>query len=98
MVSVYDFQTLLGYPGGGSRRWLLLTAGHTPVGLAFDQFEGHIRVERAAIVEESGGETQLHFVREIVTTAKLVRPVVHLPFVLEAIQKRARQGNLRKER
>jgi chemotaxis signal transduction protein len=94
IVPVYDLRTLLGYPRGGSQRWLILTAGETRIALAFDQFEGHTRVERTAIAEESGGETQRHHVREVVRTGTQVRPIVHLPSILEVIRKRARQENL----
>jgi chemotaxis signal transduction protein len=94
IVPVYDLRILLGYPRGGSQRWLILTAGKTRIALAFDQFEGHTRVARSAIAEEGAGETQQHHVREVVRTANLVRPIVHLPSILEVIRKRARQGNL----
>jgi len=94
IVPVYDLRTLLGYPRGGSQRWLILTAGETRIALAFDQFEGHTRVERTAIAEEGEGETQRHHVSEVVRTATQVRPIVHLPSILEVIRKRARQGNL----
>lgn len=94
MVPVYDLRTLLGYPRGGSQRWLILTAGETRIALAFDQFEGHSRVARTAIAEDLGGETQRHHVREVVRTADFIRPIVHLPSILEAIRKRARQGKL----
>ncbi len=94
IVPVYDLRTLLGYARGGSQRWLILTAGETRIALAFDQFEGHTRVARTAIAAEGGAETQRHHVREVVRTADFVRPIVHLPSILEAIRKRARQGNL----
>jgi purine-binding chemotaxis protein CheW len=94
IIPVYDLRTLLGYPRGGSQRWLILTAGETRIALAFDQFEGHTRVARTAIAQDSGGETQRHHVREVVRTAEFIRPIVHLPSILEAIRKRARQGNL----
>jgi len=98
IVPVYDLRMLLGYPRGGSQRWLILTAGQTRIALAFDQFEGHTRVARTAIAEEGGGESQRHHVREVVRTANLVRPIIHLPSILEAIRKRAPQGSLQKER
>jgi len=94
IVPVYDLRTLLAYPRGGLQRWLILTAGQTRIALAFDQFEGHTRVARNAIAEEGGGQTQRHHVREVVRTAGFVRPIVHLPSILEMIRKRARQGNL----
>jgi chemotaxis signal transduction protein len=97
IVPVYDLRSLLGYTRGGSQRWLILVAGQTRIALAFDQFEGHTRVARTAIAKEAGGGTQRHCVREIVRTAGFVRPVVHLPLILEMIRKRASQGKPQKE-
>jgi chemotaxis signal transduction protein len=94
IVPVYDLRILLGYACGGSQRWLILTAGQTRIALAFDQFEGHTRVARAAIAEEGGEETQRHHVRGVVRTATHVRPIIHLPSILEVIRKRAGQGTL----
>ena len=94
IVPVYDLRSLLGYSRGGLQRWLILTAGKTRVALAFDLFEGHTRVARTAIAAEGVGATQRQHVREIVRTAEFVRPIVHLPSILEAIRNRARQGNL----
>jgi purine-binding chemotaxis protein CheW len=90
IVPVYDLRTLLGYPRGGTQRWLILTAGETRIALAFDLFEGHARVPRSAIAEEIGSETRQNHVREVVRSASLARPIVHLPSILEAIRKRAR--------
>jgi purine-binding chemotaxis protein CheW len=94
IVPVYDLRTLLGYPRNGSQRWLVLTAGQTRIALAFDQFEGHTRVARTAIAEATGSDNQRHHVREVVRRAGFVRPIVHLPFVLETIRKQGRQGDL----
>ena len=93
IVPVYDLRALLGYPRGELQRWLILTAGETRIALAFDLFEGHARAARSAIAEENPGETRQH-VRGLVRTAGQVRPIVHLPSILEAIRNRARQGNL----
>jgi len=97
IVPVYDLRSLLGYTRGGSQRWLILIAGQTRIALTFDQFEGHTRVPRTAIAKEASGETQRLSVREVIRTASFVRPIVHLPFVLEMIRKRVPQGNLQKE-
>jgi len=98
IVPVYDLRTLLGYAGGESQRWLILTAGQARIALAFSQFDGHTRVARTAIAEESRGEIRRNHVREVVRTANFVRPIIHLPSILDAIAIRARQGNLQKER
>jgi purine-binding chemotaxis protein CheW len=43
LVPVYDLRRLLGYAGGPWPRWLGLLWTPTPIGLAFDSFEAHVR-------------------------------------------------------
>lgn len=86
LVPVYDLRALLGYPRGTVPRWFLITAA-TQVALAFDRFDGHLRVSRAAVSTGSAqrGATQLPCVREIVRTDAFVRPIVDMHAVLDAI-------------
>jgi chemotaxis signal transduction protein len=86
VLPVYDLRALLGYAKGLVPRWLLVIA-HTPVALAFDGFEGHLRVPHAAIAtvpdrNVSGRSPHIH---QIVRTDTLVRPIIHMASVLEAI-------------
>jgi len=96
-VVVYDLRVLLGYEGGEPSRWLVLTATDATVGLAFDEFEGHLRVPRDAIAVEEGpgrpGRAQ-----EVVRLAEVVRPIVRIPSLLDAITMRVRHGTAQKER
>jgi purine-binding chemotaxis protein CheW len=88
IVPVYDLGTLLGRAGEGSPRWLVLTAS-APVALAFDQFDGHLRVSREVTAVEQGSEPSPRRVREVVRTADLARPIVDIPAVLDAIKRQA---------
>jgi chemotaxis signal transduction protein len=45
IAPVYDLRTLLGYPGGPPPRWLLMLRTSDPIGLAFDRFDAHLRVD-----------------------------------------------------
>jgi purine-binding chemotaxis protein CheW len=86
ILPVYDLRALLGYAKGRVPRWLLVIA-HTPVALAFDGFEGHLRVPRAAIASVpdrtvSGRSRHIH---HIVRTDTCARPIIHMASVLEAI-------------
>jgi chemotaxis signal transduction protein len=86
ILPVYDLRALFGYPKGPIPRWLLVIA-HTPVALAFEGFEGHLRVPRAAIAsapDRSAAQRSRH-IHDVVRTDTFVRPIIHMVSVVEAI-------------
>jgi chemotaxis signal transduction protein len=88
VIPVYDFGMLLGCPRAAAPRWLLVTAG-TPVGLAFDAFDGYLSVRLEAIIPEASAERRDRHVREVVRADDVVRLLVSLTSVVESIRKRA---------
>jgi chemotaxis signal transduction protein len=99
LVPVYDLRALLGYARGIVPRWFLIAAA-TQVAIAFDRFDGHLRVPRAAGSTGSAPSvaTPLPCVHEVVRTHEFVRPIIHMPAVLDAIaalvrQRPGRKGN-----
>jgi chemotaxis signal transduction protein len=93
VVPVYDLRVLLGYSGGALPRWLLMAA-NTPVALAFDRFDGHVRVARTAVAAESegpGAAAQSPISREVVHAGGFARPIIRLASVLDGIAMRAQQ-------
>jgi chemotaxis signal transduction protein len=95
IIPVYDLRALLGYAVSEPSRWMLVVAAK--VALAFDRFEGHLRVPRESIAVQPPSERARH-VTEVVRGGGVARPIVHVPSVLEAIGARARRGNVEKER
>lgn len=95
VLPVYDLAMLLGYPRAISPRWLVVIAV-TPVALAFDSFDGYLKVRDAAIVPEARPEERERHVREVVQTVDLVRPLISLASVLEWIRSRASRDGLAK--
>lgn len=91
LVPVYDLRALLGYATGDTPRWLVIVAA-TPVALAFDGFDGHLRLSPEAIAREERIEHPRQHVREVLLSDDLVRPIVDVVSVLEAIKKRAQKG------
>lgn len=89
MVPVYDLGSLLGHATAAKARWLVVARDGWPVGLAFEKFERHLRVPREALAPAERAQAT---VREVARTEEGALPVIHLPSILEAIQKRARQG------
>lgn len=91
VVPVYDLRPLLGYPVTEASRWLLVvaaTAASSSVALAFDRFEGHLRVAPDMIAAEAPREHSGH-VREVVRYAGMARPIVDVPSIIDAIARRA---------
>ena len=64
--------------------------GGGTAGLAFDQFEAHLRIPRDSIALESREDLM---VREVAHTSTGVLPIIHLPSIMEAIQTKIPNGN-----
>jgi purine-binding chemotaxis protein CheW len=83
VVPVYDLQALLRQSGTQTPRWLVIAAA-VPVAFAFDAFEGHLRAAADAILKQqqpqAGG-----YASEFIRTGDLVRPVLNLHSLIDAI-------------
>jgi chemotaxis signal transduction protein len=88
VVPVYDLHALLGRPASETPRWLAVVAGAS-VAVAFETFVGHLRVPREAIMRREAGQQASRLVREFASIGDGVWPVVHLPFVLDAIREQS---------
>lgn len=84
VVPVYYLQTLLGYAGAQIPRWLV-TAATSPIALAFDAFEGHLRVPADAILPQQTHTKVRNYAREFIRGADVIRSVLHLPSVIGAL-------------
>jgi len=85
VVPVYDLAALLGHPADSRPRWLVLAAGTPPLGLAFHDVDGHVRVAAGAIVGEAPGGARLGCVRGMVVLDDGSRPIVDLPAARAAV-------------
>jgi chemotaxis signal transduction protein len=89
ILPVYSLQLLLGQSGdpAGARtpRWLVVAAS-APVALTFEAFEGQLRVLPDAILPRQSRPEMKSYAREFVQVQTVVRPIVHLPSVLDAIK------------
>jgi chemotaxis signal transduction protein len=84
VVPVYDLRTLLGHSGTHAPRWLVIAAA-APVALAFEVFEGHLRASADLILPQQSPADTRTYTREFVRIANVVRSVLHLPSVIEAL-------------
>jgi purine-binding chemotaxis protein CheW len=90
IMPVYDLHMLLGFPPGAAIRWLV-TISIAPVALAFESFEGHLRIAHDAIAPQGAGDGVRNHVREFVRTASDVRAVIDLASVIATIRTQVSQ-------
>jgi chemotaxis signal transduction protein len=80
ILPVYSLEGLLGLTMNETPRWLVVAAGAS-VALAFQGFEGHLRIDRVSILPQQAVEGHFH-AHEYVRAHTLVRPIIDLPSVL----------------
>lgn len=88
LVAVFDLAALLGMPAsaGGSARWVALCGEDAGLALAFDEFEGHLRLPAAALrAHESKGAG---FVEHVVGGEAELRPIASIPRIVESVSRR----------
>lgn len=85
IMPVFNLQSLLARSTAATPRWLVIAAG-APVALAFDAFEGQLRLSPDAILPRPPGAQALSYAREFVRTPLHICPVIHLPSILGAIK------------
>ncbi|HEX4179579.1 MAG TPA: chemotaxis protein CheW [Caulobacteraceae bacterium] len=96
IAAVYDLHALLGRRTAERPRWLVMMRT-APVALAFETFEGHLRIRRDAIVAQDAGPRSRPLIQEFASIDGLVRPIVHLPAALDAIRNLLPRPNVREE-
>jgi chemotaxis signal transduction protein len=95
LVPVYDLAALLAVTPGASHPWVALVPGETPLGLAFDEFEGQLEAEWLA--DGQTASPREHF-RPLARMGSAVRAVLDIPGLAQAIRKRAGIADPAKER
>ncbi len=95
-VPVYDLGLLLDGRAGRSPRWTLLAAGGR-VALAFDEFEGHLRVGAECLTAGAAGEGTRACAPDLLSDGERVVPVASMEAVLRAAGVRERTAGDRGE-
>ena len=83
ILPVYDLQSLLELSTGEAPRWLVVAAA-APVAFSFGAFEEQIRVPADSIKSEQT-QAKNGFTKEFIQTEGILRPIIHLSSVLEAV-------------
>jgi chemotaxis signal transduction protein len=81
---VYGLTTLLGRPAEAAPRWMVIAAA-APIALAFDGFDGHVRVASETIRPSDPSTKEMPYARDFAPVQQFVRPILHLPSILDAI-------------
>jgi chemotaxis signal transduction protein len=84
IAPVYDLQRLLDNSAADAPRWLVIAAA-APVAFAFSGFDGQLRVSPAAIAAQDARTAQ-SFTKTFVQTEGLLRPIIELSSVIDAIK------------
>lgn len=82
---VYCIATLIGHPTGAFPRWLVTTAA-APIALAFEGFEHHMRVAAETLRPRDVDAKDHPYARSFVPIQQFVRPILHLPSILDGIR------------
>jgi purine-binding chemotaxis protein CheW len=83
ILPVYDLQGLLDLSSGAVSRWLVVAAG-APVAFSFEAFEEQLRVSPGAIKRERA-QAKSSFTKEFIQSDGVLRPIIRLSAVLEAV-------------
>jgi len=87
IVPVYDLGALLSYPASPAPRWLVV-ASAAQVALAFEAFDGHMRVAADAVTPGDGKGPAGTYVREVLQWGGVACHIIELAQVIEAIRGR----------
>jgi purine-binding chemotaxis protein CheW len=81
IMPVYDLAALIRFPRARSPRWLVI-ARAAPVALAFDAFDGQVRIAADAILTRTSSPEMQGYGRDFVSAPEFSGPIVDLPSVV----------------
>lgn len=84
IVPVYDLALLVGLAPTENPRWLALTAKYG-LAIAFETFDGHIRLPKDAVVPNESKEGGREYLRHLVRTDHALRGVIDLATALRPV-------------
>jgi chemotaxis signal transduction protein len=98
LVPVYSLAALLGYATEEEQlRWLALCGRDEPLGLAFNEFEGYLRVPAEQLHASEAKDATRTSVTHVARLPGIVRAVVNIPLLAKAIHERCLSHGVSKE-
>lgn len=85
VVPIYDLRILLGHAAGPLPSWFVLVRAASPIGVAFDALDAHLRLPVSSLVGGGERESAGRFTPSSVVTPSGPRPLIHLPSLVESI-------------
>lgn len=79
VVPIYDLRILLGHAAGPLPSWFALVRGTSPIGVAFDALEAHLRLPASSLVGANSRTGAGRFTPGSVVTPNGTRPLIDLP-------------------
>jgi purine-binding chemotaxis protein CheW len=89
LVPVYDLRAWLGRPTTSAASWLVVARAAQVVAFSFDALTAHMRLPAGALVADADGDLARPYLAGAVH-ADVIRPLIHVPSLIEAIEQRAR--------
>jgi chemotaxis signal transduction protein len=88
MAPIYDLAGLLGYPPPPSCRWIAMVRTSTPVGLAIERFEAHLRVADTfvSIKASENGIALNRLARDAVQAGGVLRPILQVTDLVRSLE------------
>jgi hypothetical protein len=78
--------------------WLILCGTVAePIGLAFSEFHGYLRVSNSAFHTDHDTVTAAHYVSEVLVTEQGPRPVIALARVVATLRQRGRGSSVKEQ-
>lgn len=98
LVPVYSLNAVLGYGSNTERpRWLVLCGAEECFALAFDEFEGYLRIAQGELYPVGPKDAARIHIKEVARGPGTVRAVVSIALLRESIRERCRRNGVRKE-
>jgi chemotaxis signal transduction protein len=98
IVPMYSLRALLGYPRQENLRWAVLAASGDCLGLAFDEYEGYLRIPSSQVTPPDQPEMMPQHVRGMARHEESARPILDVTSIVDTIRIRIRPGGPSKER
>jgi purine-binding chemotaxis protein CheW len=98
LIPVYGLGAFLGHGASpGDPRWMLTHGDAEGVGLAFDDFEGRLKIPAAEVHRAGPGEAFRDHIAGAIRHEATVRAIVDLPSILRTIERRLGRGAANQE-
>jgi len=98
IVPVFGLASILGYSqGSDSPRWMILCRAEEPIGLAFSELEGHVRLPKSGVYSDENLRATHQYLAQVARTDSGVRAVISISLIVATIRNRSDRQRLGKE-